>query len=174
MFARRSIDIRLPPRIIREVSTFQIRSVPRHDAASRPHQHGQALGTRGITSGIEIEEVERACKTLDLNPCGLRLRFGEIVEHPRPDQRHDESDDGDDHQNFHQREAVLAAPPGSRAPAIQDAATCCHRAPRLSHPTLWLTDKSGVMTATMRPPPVILMPMMAGGRGIPTSRSSLP
>jgi hypothetical protein len=73
------------------------------------HQRTQSFRARRITSGVEIEEIECAGEALYLNFRGLDLRFVQIGEHPRPDERHDETDDCNHDQNFHEREAAFAS-----------------------------------------------------------------
>src|SRR5262249_26022060 len=70
-----------------------------------------------IAPGIEIEQVERAREALDLDAGGLDLRLGQIVEHARADQGHDQPDDGDHHQDFDEPQAGLASPRPAARPA---------------------------------------------------------
>ena len=103
------------PGIVRDRPGAQIRTVPGLDTALLLRQRRQALGGGRIASDIEIVEIERARKALDLNPGGLHLGFAQIVEDARTHQRHDHADDRDDDQNLDQGEAALAMP-ASRPP----------------------------------------------------------
>jgi hypothetical protein len=74
------------------------------------HQRGQAFGGRGIAAVVEIIQIERTGKALDLDLRRLGFRFAQIVEHPRAYQAHDEPDDRDHDQDLDQRKARLAVP----------------------------------------------------------------
>src|SRR5262245_5549688 len=113
VLTRRSIYIRSPPWIQGHNSTFEIRAIPDCDAGDRLHEGTQSFRARGTTAGVEIKEIERACEALDLNFGGLDLRLVQIVEHARPDERHDETDDCDHDQDFHEREAAFASLSGA-------------------------------------------------------------
>src|SRR5262249_22937009 len=147
---RRAVLIGIAPGVVGHDRALQVRSVPRHRAARTLHQRGQAFGARRVAAVVEEIEIERAGEALDLNLGGLGLRLGEVVEDPRPDQTHDQADDGDDHQDLHEREATLAMARGTPAPCLPHACSAIahHDGPRLPHPTIWLTDNSEVMTDT--------------------------
>src|ERR1043166_124932 len=68
---------------------------------------------RRIAARIQIIEIERAAEAFNLDFRRLHLGFAQVIDHARADQRHDQADDGDDDQNFDQREAafVAARPP---------------------------------------------------------------
>src|SRR5437763_1866108 len=169
--ARRAIDIIVAPRIVGHHAAAQIRPVPaRCVVAAR--QRGEPLIGARIASEVEIIEIERAGKTFDLDFCRLGLGLAEIVQHPRPDQRHDQADDGNDHQNFDQREAGLrmAATPRFSLCQIPKHGG---QLPKKLQPTIWLTDISAVMTDTINPPTTILITMIAAGPAMPTTRSSV-
>src|SRR4051812_23644318 len=110
VLSRRAVHIRIAPRIGRHLAAFQIWPVPRIDAAGALHQRAETLGAVRITAGVEEEEVERAREAFDLDARRLDLRLGEVVEHARTDDAHDQRDDGDDDQQLHQREAAFAVP----------------------------------------------------------------
>src|SRR6202011_2765661 len=85
-----------------------IRSIPGGNTGCPLHQRGQAFRGRRKPAGIEVEQIECAAKTLQLNLRGLDLGFAEIVEHPGTDQAHDKADDGDYNKHLYQGEALLA------------------------------------------------------------------
>src|SRR6266571_107651 len=90
----RSIDIGVPPGVGGDDAAFQIGAVPARNAAGTLHQRAKALRARRIASGIEEEKIERAGEAFDLDFGCLGLRFGQIVEHARANQTHDQTDDG--------------------------------------------------------------------------------
>src|SRR4051794_38593874 len=112
--ARRAIEIAMAPGVVWDHAAPQVRSVPARRVIGA-RQRGETLAGIRVPPEVEIIQIERAGKTFDLDLGGLGLGLAEIAEHPRSDQRHDQSDDGDDHQNFDQREAGLRfSPPPSR------------------------------------------------------------
>src|SRR3954452_576331 len=110
VLSRRAVHIRIAPWIGRPLAALQVGPVPRIDAAGTLHQRGETFGAVRITAGVEEEEVERTREALDLDACGLDLRLGEIIEHARADDAHDQRDDGDDDEQLHQGEAAFASP----------------------------------------------------------------
>src|SRR4051794_1459570 len=111
--AGRAIDVAVAPGIVGHHAAAQIWAVPaRRIVAAR--QRRQPFTAVRIAPEIEIIEIERAGKTLDLDLGGLRLGLAEIVEDARSDQRHDQADDGDHHEDFDQRETGLRPLPASR------------------------------------------------------------
>src|SRR5664279_3520216 len=106
----RTVNIRLAPRVVRHNAALQVWTVPRLNRSGGLHQRVQPFPAVRITTGIEIEQIERASKALNLDLCGLDLRLSEVVQNARADQAHDHRDNRDDDQNFDQREAALAAP----------------------------------------------------------------
>src|SRR5258706_3589798 len=104
----RAIQIGVVPRIVGDVATLEIRSVPGSYARCPANQRGQAFRRRWKPARIEIEQIERAAEALQLNLRGLDLRFAEIIENTRADQAHDEADDGDHHQHLDQGETLPA------------------------------------------------------------------
>ena len=114
VLSRRPVDIRTAPWVTGDHCAPQIRTIPaRGDVAGALYQRGKAFRARRIAPDVEIEKVERASEALDLDLGCLGLRFGQIVEHARTDQGHDQADDGDHHQDFDQREPPLAASSGA-------------------------------------------------------------
>src|SRR5215475_12664303 len=101
-FSGRAIDVSLAPRIIRHGAALQIRAVPRRQSWCRLDECGQALRRGRVAARIQIEQIKRAREALDLDFGGFDLRFTEVAEHPRADQRHDDADDGYDDQHFHE------------------------------------------------------------------------
>src|SRR5579871_6312698 len=75
MLARRPVDVRMPPRIVRDRASAQVRPIPAVDAARAGRQRDKAFTGGRIASGIEIEEVERAREAFDLDARGLDLGF---------------------------------------------------------------------------------------------------
>src|SRR5215471_1557994 len=73
MLAGRSVKVGLAPRIHRNGSAFEVRPVPRQGAAGRLHQRSEPFGARGISPGIQIEEIESAGEALNLDLRGLDL-----------------------------------------------------------------------------------------------------
>src|SRR5258708_67383 len=114
VLAARAVHIRCIPGIVRHSSALQVGTVPRCHARRLMRQGRQSLGGRRVATGVEIKEIERAGKTLKLNPGGLDLGLAEIIENPRPDQSHDQANDGDDDQHLDQREATFAVSTGRR------------------------------------------------------------
>src|SRR5258705_6582540 len=85
--ARRTIDIVVSPGIVGHYAAAEIRPVPaRRVVAAR--QCAEAFAGVGITSEVKIIKVERAGKAFDLDFRRLGLGLAEIVQHPRPHQRH--------------------------------------------------------------------------------------
>src|SRR4051794_22242415 len=76
--AGRAIDIAMAPRVVRDHAAAQVRAVPAL-RVGRPRQRGKTLGGGRIASKVEIVEVQRAGKALDLDPGRLRLRLAEIA-----------------------------------------------------------------------------------------------
>src|SRR5215211_109644 len=170
----RAILIRVAPGIVGHDRALQVRSVPGHRAARTLHQRSQPFRARRVTAIIQEVEIERAGKALDLNLGGLRLRLGQVIEHSRTDQTHDQADDGDDHQDLHQGKATFAVARGTAASQTPQAcSTIAHLHAPCFHPTIWLTDNSDVITDTIRPPTTMLIVMIAAGPAIPTTRSRL-
>src|SRR5580704_6735305 len=134
VLARRAIDVRMPPRIVGNGAAAQVGPVPRVDAARSLGERREALAGARIATVVEIEQIERAREALDLNARGLHLGFGEIVEHARSDQRHDQADDRDYHEYLDEREARLAPPRTAAAPMVKSP---CHL---LSLPYAWRTS----------------------------------
>src|SRR5262249_49724794 len=99
MLTGRAIGIWLAPWISGNASALEIRTVPRAETAAALHQGRQPLRTQGISSGIEVEEVERAREALDLDLGGLHLRLAEVVEYAWAHQRDHEANDGDHDQD---------------------------------------------------------------------------
>src|SRR4029079_3974986 len=157
---RRTVHIRVAPRIGRHHAALEVRTVPRIDAAWPRHQRGEAFRAVRIPAGIEEEQVERTREALDLDARRLGFRLGQIVEHARADDAHDQRNDGDDNQQLHQREAAFSLSP-----------TFC--LPAHCYPMTWLTERSEVITDTIRPPTMIEMAMIAAGPTMPTMRSRL-
>src|SRR5882672_3146870 len=122
VFAGRAVDVSVAPRIGRHAAALQIRSVPGRDAGRALYERRQSLGSRRKPAGVEIEQVERARETLQLDPGRLDLGFAEIVEHTRTDQAHDEADDGDHHQHFDQGKALLTGISSGSPPRAGDFA----------------------------------------------------
>src|SRR3984957_14226307 len=107
VLAGRTVDVGLAPRIVRQLAALEIRAVPCGEPAGRLDECGQAFRRRRITTGVEIEQLERAGEALDLDLRRLHLGVAQIVEHPRADQRHDEADDRDHDEDFDEGEAAL-------------------------------------------------------------------
>src|SRR5580704_5087153 len=105
---RGPIHVSVSPWIVRNDAAFQVRAVPLLRVTWPLHQRDQAVAGARITAHIEVIEVERAGEALDLDFCRLDLGLAEIIEHARADDRHDQADDGDDHEYFHEREAGVA------------------------------------------------------------------
>src|SRR5262249_53184035 len=118
MLAGRSVDVGAPPRIVGNGAGPQVRAVPGIDPAGPLGQRAEAFAGRRIAAGIEIEQIERAREALDLDARGLDLRLGEIIEHARADQRHDEPDDGDHHEDFDEGETGFASPHPAARPLV--------------------------------------------------------
>src|SRR3954447_19543327 len=70
--ARRTIDIAMAPRIVRNHAAPQIRSVPARRVVGA-RQRGETLAGVRISSEVEIIQIERARKTFDLDFCGFGL-----------------------------------------------------------------------------------------------------
>src|SRR3984885_2064201 len=114
----RTVDVAVVPGIVGDVAALEIGPVPGSDAWRRPDQGCQAFRCRWKAAGIEIEQVERAAEALQLNLGCLDLGFAEIVQNTRTDQPHDEPNNGDHHQHFDQRKALLAQLPGTHFPRV--------------------------------------------------------
>src|SRR5579864_2583470 len=71
VLARRAIDVGIVPGIVGNVAALQIGTVPGCNAGRGLDQRRQPLGRRGVAAGVEIEQVERAGKTLHLDLRGL-------------------------------------------------------------------------------------------------------
>ena len=104
----------------------------------------------------------------------LTLDFRQIVQHARRDQRHNHGDDCDNDEHFNQSEPSLAIASAARA----SQPTCLERAetnhvPYLYDATIWLTESNEVMTETISPPTMMLIPTMAAGPATPIIRSKL-
>src|SRR6202162_1513989 len=112
----RTIHVAVVPRIVGNVAALQIGSVPGGNARRLADQSRQSFCRGGKPAGVEIEQVERARKALQLNLGRLDLGFAEIVENARTDQTHDEAYDGDHHQHFHQRKSLLVDLPTAHFP----------------------------------------------------------
>src|ERR1700722_7960159 len=121
---RGSIYIRVSPRIVGNDAAFEIRPVPLQGVSRPLHQPDQTVAGGRITAHVEIVEIESAFEAFDLNPRRLYLRLAEIIEHPGADDRHDQSDDGDDHEYFHEREACLA--PAERCASLTPCPGASH------------------------------------------------
>src|SRR5689334_8033969 len=118
MLAGRAVDVGAAPGVGGNLTGPQVRPVPGVDAAGPRGQRGEAFAGGRIAAGIEIEQVERAREALDLDAGGLDLRHGQIVEHARADQGHDQPDDGDHHQDFDEREAGFPSPRPAARPLL--------------------------------------------------------
>src|SRR5262249_54743251 len=118
VLAWRSVDVSVPPGIIGNEARAQIRPVPGIDAAGALRQGGETFARARVAAGIEIKQVERAREALDLDARGLDLRLGQIVEHARADERHDEPDDGDHHEDFDEGETGFASPHPAARPLV--------------------------------------------------------
>src|SRR5271166_3241054 len=105
----------MPPWISWHRSALQVGAVPRLGAARTLHQRRKPLAAGGISSVVEIEQIERAGEALNLDVRRLDLRLAEVAENAWADEAHDEADDRDDHEDLHQGEARL--PVRRRAPA---------------------------------------------------------
>src|SRR6185295_13867855 len=126
VLSRRAVDIGSAPGIGRNNGAFQVRSVPGRDGAGTLHQRREALGGVRVSPGVEEEQIERAAEALDLDFRRFGFRFGQVVEHTRTDQPHDQPDDGDHHENFDQREAALAVTRPAATFPVQVAMTIDH------------------------------------------------
>src|SRR5712691_4673364 len=83
MLPRRAVEVRISPRIVGDDRALQIRAVPRHGAARALYESGQPFRARRVTSVVEKVQIERAPEAFDLDLGGLRLRFGQVIEHAR-------------------------------------------------------------------------------------------
>src|SRR5438270_3918458 len=72
--ARRTIDIAVTPRVVRHHAAAQIGAIPAL-RVGRPRQRGKALGGARIPPEVEIVEIQRAGKALDLDLGSLGLGF---------------------------------------------------------------------------------------------------
>src|SRR5581483_10758638 len=171
-FHRGAVAIGMSPRIAGNHAPLEVGPVP-HLAVARPrHERAEAFARARIAADVEIIQIERAREALDLNLGRLGLRLAEIVQHARADEAHDQADDGDHDQNFHEREAGRAAQRGGGLAPDPGEAFVHGGKPLVDQPTTWLTDISAVITETIRPPTTRLMATMAAGPAIPTTRSS--
>src|SRR5712672_2570628 len=95
-----TVDIRSAPRITGNDISLQIGTTPAGRGSGALQKRLQAFRARRISPGIEEIEVERARQALELDSRGLDLGFRKKIEDPRPHHGHDESDDGDDDEDF--------------------------------------------------------------------------
>src|SRR5262245_9952853 len=107
MIDRSAVLISLAPGIERHTASLHIWAIPHRHAGWRRDQRPQTFGVRGITTGIEEEEVQCRTKALDLEPRRLDTRFAEMAEHARADEAKYETDDRQHHQHLDERVAGL-------------------------------------------------------------------
>src|SRR5258708_12193678 len=136
----------MAPRIVGNYAASQVRSVPARRVIGAC-QRGKTLAGIRVSPEVEIIQVERARKTFDLDLGGLGLGLAEIAEHPRSDQRHDQSDDSDDHQDFDQREAGLRLPAAASC-RTQNVSTHFHLSRTPSHLRLFLSQNRSPLFPT--------------------------
>src|SRR5580704_18947001 len=79
---RGPIDVRVSPRIARNDSALQVRTVPLLRTARPRHQRDQAVARSRIAAHVEVIKVERAGEALDLDLRRLDLGLAEIIQDP--------------------------------------------------------------------------------------------
>src|SRR3984957_15547931 len=107
VISRCAVCVGMAPGIVRQDVALQVGSVPCCHARRALHQRREPLRRRRKAAGIEIEQVGRARKALQLNLRRLNLGLAEIVENARADQAHDQADDADDDQHLDQGKSPL-------------------------------------------------------------------
>src|SRR5215472_5912260 len=96
----------MAPRVGRHAATFNVRTVPNTDVGRTLRKSVKTLGRRGITPGIEVEQIERRAEAFNLQLRGLGAGILEIPEHAGSNQTHNQTDDCQDDQKLDQCEAV--------------------------------------------------------------------
>src|SRR5262249_25014452 len=66
MLSRRAVDIGVAPRIVGDSRTFQIRAVPRRQAAGTLHQRSEPFRAVRVPAVVEEIQIERTGEALDL------------------------------------------------------------------------------------------------------------
>src|SRR5687768_3821492 len=108
LVARDTIFVGVPPGVQRQRILLQVRPVPVLDAGFTGDQHVEALRLRRVAAGVEVEQIERRGERIDLQLGRLRPGVGEVAEHARPDEAHDQAEDDQHDKQLDEREAAVA------------------------------------------------------------------
>ena len=91
-FRGRAIKVGMSPGVIGDDTAAQIGSSPTFDTCGPQRQCAQTFAARGISTKIQIEQIERGREALDLDLRFFALTFdsGKVIQNARADQSHDE------------------------------------------------------------------------------------
>ena len=86
MLAGRAIIVFVAPRVGRKLIAFEVRAGPIRNGARFVDERIQAFSRVGIPACVEVVQIERFAKIVDLQPGALDFARLEITENPRADE----------------------------------------------------------------------------------------